>query len=94
MSKVMMQCGHEANALRDDNDPACVICAPDEKAYALAVSEPDLTGRMAKCVYAPKGGTHKKCQQERPSSTKGLAFFEHRPGAPLDSYYCGCYGWD
>lgn len=41
-------------------------------------------GRTMVCSY---GGN------ERPSDPKA-AFFEARPLAKHDVYYCGCYGWD
>jgi hypothetical protein len=92
MMTMMMECGHSANATKSDGNPACAICAPSEASYKV-VEAPDLTGRMARCHYAPKGGTRKKCQQEVPSETT-LAFFGHRPGEEKDSFYCGCYGWN
>lgn len=94
MTTAMMMCGHAANAERgSDGSPACAICAPAEAAYTVAASEPDLTGRMARCNYAPQGGPKKQCLGEVPSK-KSLAFFSHKPDAPLDSFYCGCWGWD
>lgn len=94
MNAVLMECGHAANASRGGTGaPACAICAPAEAAYTVAVGEPNLTDRMARCVYAPQGGPRKKCKNEVPSRSE-LAFFAHRPDEPLDSFYCGCYGWD
>jgi len=94
MTTAMMMCGHAANAERgSDGSPACAICAPAEAAYTVAAKAPDLTGRMARCHYAPKGGTRKKCMGDVPSHMS-LAFFSHDPDAPLDAFYCGCYGWD
>lgn len=94
MMTVMMMCGHAANAERgSDGSAACAICAPAEAAYTVAATAPDLTGRMARCHYAPNGGTRKKCAGDVPSKTS-LAFFSHDSSKPLDSFYCGCYGWD
>ena len=91
---VMMECGHAANAtLSPNGTPACAICAPNARATTIVATPPNLTGRTARCVYAPSGGPRRKCQNERPSDT-GLPFFAHNAEAPLDSFYCGCWGWD
>lgn len=37
----------------------------------------------------PKGGKI----AEAPSSIE-LPFFQHKPDESVDSYYCGCMGWD
>lgn len=83
----MMTCGHAANAVMtqwkgetfDPPTPCCVICSCVE----IAATEPDLTGRLAKC-----------CSREPVPSSLDLAFFEHRPTAEFDHYYCGHAGWD
>lgn len=81
----MMACGHAANGVKEpDRNPVCVICDCEE-----VVAAPDLTGRVARCSYFKT-----RCQSERPSTDRGLAFFEHRPDREYDEYYCGCYGWD
>lgn len=84
----MMKCGCAANGTNSKGEPVCVVHAaltPDAEVPVLA---PDLEGRHARCGYY--GG---KCKSERPSSL-ALAFFQHRPAAPFDLYYCGCYGWE
>lgn len=83
ITKPMMMCGHAANATHAGK-PCCVICAPDHKAYEIDPQPPELKDRKATCPY---------CKTEVPSTT-GLAFFEHRPDKPTDSYYCGCRGFD
>jgi len=86
MEKVIMKCGHSANATYgEDRKPCCVICAginPD--AYIVDENSPDLSKRKAKCCY---------CNNIVPSNLK-LAFFRHRPTDEYDEYYCGCFGWD
>ena len=83
----MMTCGHAANAratrrdgvVLDPSIPCCVICS----CYDVAETTPDLTGWLAKC-----------CSREPVPSSPDLAFFEHRPTAQFDHYYCGHAGWD
>ena len=82
--KPMMKCGHAANSTDGEGKPVCVICFGLKPGAAEVADEPDLEGREAKCTY---------CSNKCPSSTN-LAFFEHRPDRPSDSYYCGCFGWD
>lgn len=66
------------------------------------------TARCAYYGKTPTGRSHEgpcvpgePCLCERPSSEginpdgpARLAFFEHRPDAGHDRYYCGCWGWD
>jgi hypothetical protein len=87
----MMKCGHSANATRPGpigqkptTSPCCAICAPSKEAYEIDPSPPDLRTREARCP---------SCDARRPSSPD-LAFFEHTPTKPFDSFYCGCCGWD
>jgi len=82
MNKPMMKCGHAANATTNGK-PCCVICSPSNGWDEVDTSI-DIQGRQAKCG---------SCNSTKPSSTS-LAFFEHRPDKPLDSYYCGCKGWN
>ena len=86
MSKVMMQCGHAANATDTKTGaPVCVICIGIHPgATKPAEVLPDLTGRKAKCAYG----------DSIRDSAVTLPFFEHRPHKDYDSYYCGCHGWD
>lgn len=87
MSKPMMMCGHAANATNALNEPACAICVGiDAGAEIVNDSPPDLSGREAICSYG--------CKHSIRSSSTNLAFFEHRPQAQYDVYYCGCWGWD
>jgi len=76
-----MSCGHTAQAVTADNQPACAICG----CLDVEQSAPDLTGRVAHCTY----GNHKP-----KASSFALAFFKHQPEREHDSYYCGCFGWD
>lgn len=85
MAKAMMKCGHAANAVDKDGNPICGICygmTPD--AAIIDERTPDLTGRKARCADCGK----------LTDSRTDLPFFQHRPYAEYDSYYCGCYGWD
>ena len=90
----MMACGHAANAHLVDGDervPCCVICGglSGDDAAVTVVDGPDLTGRMAIC------GSHKSGAPYNPTpSATTLAFFQHLPNGPVDSYYCGCWGCD
>lgn len=76
----IMHCGHSNNAKTEDGFPACAICGCTK----IASSQPNLTGRMAKCA---------ECTNTTESSTS-LPFFEHKPTQEHDRYYCGCWGWD
>ncbi len=78
-----MKCGHVASAKNQDGKPSCPICI-GIKPGAEEVEEtlPDLKGRIAVCAY---------CKSTRPSDLS-LAFFEM--GSTMDSFYCGCRGWD
>ena len=84
--KVMMRCGHSANAMKqvtaDDEIPCCSICNCDE----IDENKPDLTNRKAKCSYG--------CESSITNSDFRLPFFKYRPNCKYDEYYCGCYGWD
>lgn len=87
--------------------PVCVIDAiarPDDREYGTRVVEtPVLTDRKARCAYFGRK-PHKNesnygcrgaetCDCEPPSKL-GLPFFEHKPDAGFDTFYCGCWGWD
>ncbi len=82
--KVLMKCGHSANAMKqvavDDAIPCCVICDCDE----IDWNAPSLEDRKAKCIYC----------NNMEDSKYSLPFFKHKPNDKYDEYYCGCYGWD
>lgn len=80
----MMKCGHAANAIDGNRDPVCAICLGIHSGATETAVEPDLTGRVARCM---------ECGKITISSTN-LPFFEHRPDRPYDSYYNGCKGWE
>lgn len=85
MGTTMMKCGHAANGTTHDGKPYCIICAgltPD--AYIIADNVPDLTGRKARCSQCG-------CIV---ASKESLPFFEYRPNAEYDIFYCGCGGWN
>jgi hypothetical protein len=82
---MIMQCGHSANGTTSSGDPACVICVGfDEGATKVALNQPNLEGRTAKCS---------SCKTTTQSKAT-LAFFSHRPSYETDGYYCGCRGWE
>ena len=65
--------------------PVCVIhIGILREAEQSAATQPDLSGRMAKCVY---------CHRVVPSGLD-LPFFTYRPEQPTDRHYDGCRGWD
>lgn len=98
IDKPIMACGCAANAVRGDGLPVCVIHLGSPGATQVAATQPDLTGRKARCTYARRG-PHDGHSGGRPepqpvdSSTR-LPFFKHCPDQPEDDYYCGCWGWD
>ena len=102
----LMKCGHSANG----HDPAgawvCAICLPAVEARETDPSV-DLTSRQAACSYTLRTGYEHDREavliaRSRDWSYRdglvpshlGLPFFEFRPGEPVDTYYCGCWGWD
>jgi hypothetical protein len=92
---VMMKCGHAANAVNGNGDPACVICVGiDLGAEIVDESPPSLEGRMAKCAYRRMRNKQPHPDNLTVPSSPDLAFFEHKPDAEFDVYYCGCWGWD
>ena len=108
MSIPMMKCGHAANATtkRDGKDiQCCVICSGIRDGWDEIELETNLNGRRARCSYYQKhcrrgscdyGGTSQAdgiCRCDTSSST-GLPFFELKPNAPFDEFYCGCHGWN
>lgn len=107
MPDTMMKCGHAANAVDSDGNPSCAICV-GTGACGRTVDDdpPDLEGRWARCGYTrgvPAArlvesagcGLRNGCRCKMPSDgDRRLAFFEHRPESPFDSFYCGCWGWD
>ncbi len=100
-----MECGHTAQAIDGEGNPACVIClGVHSGATVVDESPPDLEGRRARCSYygrTPTGRNHgsrtcrrgERCMCEV-DSDPSLAFFEHKPDEDYDRYYCGCWGWD
>jgi hypothetical protein len=86
MNHPMMKCGHAANAVdTKTGNPCCVICSGiDPGADVIDDSPPNLNNRLAKCSC---------CNKTELSNTE-LAFFKYRSEGKLDSYYCGCRGWD
>jgi hypothetical protein len=81
--KIMMKCGHAANATHKDQ-PCCAICIGINEGWNEIADDPDLTDRHAKCSI---------CGQVK-HSIENLAFFEYRPNEEFDLFYCGCRGWD
>ena len=50
--------------------------------------------RMARCSYYGHDAKYEQPCQSETLSDRGLPFFEARPEADHDRYYCGCWGWD
>lgn len=79
----MLSCGCAAQATDGNGDPSCAVhFGIGEK--PVVVETPDLSSRKAICA---------DCRTTVKSSTS-LAFFSYRPQRDLDSFYCGCRGWD
>lgn len=84
-NNVMMKCGHAANASYGDGKPVCILCLGiAEGADQIDDNPPSLENRKAKCT----------CCNNETFSSLSLPFFEYVKGKELDSYYCGCKGWD
>ena len=85
--KYLMKCGHLANAL-NMGKPLCLFCEPKKAAFQVdreIVNEFEgLEGRFAVCRWCNK----------RVKSRWSLPYFEPCPKEAVDSYYCGCGGWD
>lgn len=82
MKKVMMKCGHAANAKDGYGRPSCVICAGiNPNASIVDKKTTDLTGRISMCS---------NCKRTVPS-TVDLPFFEYRgDGSPTATQRCKC----
>jgi len=94
----MMGCGHASNAV-SAGEPVCVICVGIVPGAREVVAGPDLTGREAHCSYHTpgrygRGAVERDGRHAWTPSRDSLAFFEYRPDAATDLYYCGCFGWD
>lgn len=111
---MMMKCGCSSNGRvlisRDGKrlDPPIPICHTHNCTDPMPTS-PDLTGRMARCVYCGKPKPNRRyandecnygcngkpfCECKAIPSSENLPFFEYKPNMPLDKFYCGCFGWD
>jgi len=103
MVRHLLACGHVAESIARDGQPACPICFGIDPGADTVVPTPDLGDRKARCGYygCPVPGKNEcdvckrgsPCQCERPSSLD-LAFFEHKPNDSYDEFYCGCHSWD
>ena len=90
----MMKCGHAAHAVNGKGEPSCIICHGIHPGADVVDLAPPSLGRMAKCSYLRPGPYGSAKGHEPVPSSAELAFFEHKPGDPMDRYYCGCFGWD
>lgn len=83
----LMKCGCVAQGKSGD-DWVCVIHAGigDDNGELVAEEVPSLEGRTARCP---------SCKKENPSGWN-LPFFQLSRYFPegVDSFYCGCRGWD
>lgn len=104
MTRYLLACGHVAESTDVYGRPGCPICAGLDPGARTVVSTPDLTKRRARCTYYGRGLVPGKnecdickrghpCQCERQSSLN-LAFFEYKPDAEYDEFYCGCHSWN
>lgn len=87
MTTPLMYCGHSANAIKEDGSPVCAICVGLVEGANKVVpggEQPDLTNRMAKCIYC----------NSQVQSNLNLPFFKFKPAYSHDWFYCGCRGWD
>lgn len=103
-TKPMMKCGHAANATNSQGKPSCVICVGIHAgAEEIDGFPPVLKDRLARCVYY--GKLTRKCESNygsKPNSLcdaeetshPNLPFFEYKKDKEVDSFYCGCHGWD
>ena len=66
--KVLMECGHVANGVDEDNNPVCVICLGIHPGATIPKGVPDLKNRKAVCT---------DCRRTTKSSLD-LPFFEYR----------------
>lgn len=84
---VLMRCGCCTEAVRvSDGKPVCPVhIGIKAGADEIETNKPNLAGRFAHCSYG---------QHARRESSFALPFFEYKPNAEEDLYYCGCYGWD
>jgi hypothetical protein len=81
----MMKCGHTPNAKDVHGNPVCVICIGiNPLAEEIDTSPPSLEGRIARC---------NTCGSQR-ESAYNLPFFQKLDTKNIDTFYCGCYGWD
>ena len=70
---------YDANYYGPPDVTICTACA-----HTRYMNGIDLSGRNAMCPYCEK----------RVQSGWGLAFFEYKKDRGIDTYYCGCRGWD
>ena len=94
---MLMQCGYVANAVNQKGEPSCVICIGLHDGAEQRAEQPNLTIRLAFCVYRSAGPYYhgsEKGQHGQVSSSLELAFFVYQPKEQGDQYYCGCFGWD
>lgn len=84
MATTFMVCGCVARATDANGDPVCVTHLGIQDGANRPAEVPDLTGRKAQCS---------DCRTTKDSSPS-LAFFTHRSNSELDSFYCGCRGWN
>ena len=101
-----MKCGHIANSIDGGGNPCCAICGGLTPNARIVEEEiPNLKGRLAKCGEC---GHIKPSDFDLPffeycgrGSRYDLnTLYHYREefcklgGLDLDSYYCGCRGWE
>lgn len=80
--KVLLKCGHVANAVDEAENPVCAICfGICEGSTTIDENPPSLKNRKARCAY---------CDLEKESSLT-LPFFEYRgPGSKYETQCKNC----
>lgn len=79
---VLLSCGCTATA--KDGQTGELVCLWHTSKPVEAHEEPDLTNRKARCG---------QCGKTAPSDLK-MPYFKYRADQDLDTYYCGCFGWN
>lgn len=87
----LMKCGCAAQAV--DSDSGAPYCLTHD-CTEVEEGEVDLSGRRARCSYYGTNSKYAKPCRAEGDSSLNLAFFEYKPDAEYDTYYCGCWGWD
>lgn len=86
MPNVLMKCGCVAQATCQGKPVCSSHFTLTEDGKTPEDNMPDLSNRQAKCSYC--GGVAESKNWER------LPFFSYNKNRTIDSYHCGCRGWN